>query len=198
MSPLLLQTPDTPAGWLLAVAVVAGVVGAAAAVAAAAAAWTLVARHRELAARARALEHLEGLARDVSALAADRGDLDLRRIEHVLIELRDAQKRLEDVLLRHAEATRAAVLAGDPSTALVPAASGGEMVGERAINRLLAMGYERIQIVTRAEKLAELAARDGEVLVEARKEGVLHKGRVLVRSGRIANVELHPAYSIFP
>ena len=48
------------------------------------------------------------------------------------------------------------------------------------------------------EKLLELVARDGEILIEANKSGVLHKGRVLVRSGRIANVELHPAYSIFP
>jgi len=27
---------------------------------------------------------------------------------------------------------------------------------------------------------------------------VLHKGRVLMRGGRMSDVELHPAYSIFP
>jgi len=192
---LALQTPDTPAGWVLAIA---AVIAAGGAVAAAAAAWTLVRRTREWTAQARGIEHLATLSRDVSALAADRGDLDLRRIEHVLIELRDAQVRLEDVLLRHAESTRAALLSADRSTDVVPAGDGPEALGERATNRLLAMGYERIQIVTRPEKLAELGRRDGEVLVEARRDGVLHKGRLLVRAGRIANVELHPAYSIFP
>jgi hypothetical protein len=192
---LLAQSPDSPVGWVLAIAAVVAAVGA---VTAAAAAWTLVARAREFVGQSRGLEHLPAVARDVAALAADRGDLDLRRIEHVLIELRDAQVRLEDVLMRHAEATRAALLNGEASTALPAIAGGGEALAERAINRLLAMGFERIQIVTRAEKLAELGARDGEVLVEARKGGVLHKGRVLVRTGRIANVELHPAYSIFP
>ena len=189
--------PEIPAEspWLLAlfVACTAAAVGS---VAAAVAAWNLAARARDLARRAPALDRLEDLARDVHSLAQERSDLDLRRVEHVLIELRDAQKRLEDVLLRHAEATREALVRGDGgSVALV---AGGEGLGERTTNRLLAMGYERVQIITRVEKLAELAARDGEILVEARKEGVLHKGRVAVRGGRIASVELHPAYSIFP
>jgi len=184
-----------PAGFDLVLAL-AAVAAAVAAGLAAGAAWSLVARVRELGARAAPLDHLETLARDVRKLTEERGDLDLRRIEHVLIELRDSQKRLEDALLRHAEATREALVRGDGTAAL--AAPAGDGLGERAVNRLLAMGYERIQLVTRHEKLLELVARDGEILVEAQKAGVLHKGRVLVRSGRIANVELHPAYSIFP
>jgi hypothetical protein len=160
--------------------------------------WVLALRARGLERLAPRLDALEEIRAALARLSSQREDLDLRRIEHVLIELRDAQVRLEDVLMRHAEATRAALMNGEASTALPAIAGGGEALAERAINRLLAMGFERIQIVTRAEKLAELGARDGEVLVEARKGGVLHKGRVLVRTGRIANVELHPAYSIFP
>ena len=189
------QGGSADSGWLLALAI-AATVAAVGACLAAAATWRMLARVREVADRTRALEHLEELTRDVRALASDRSDLDLRRIEHVLVELRDTQIRLEDALLRHAEATREAILRGDSSTALaIPA---GDGIGERAVNRLLALGYERVQLVTRAEKLAELSTRDGEILVEARRDGVLNKGRVLVREGRIANVELHPAYSIFP
>jgi hypothetical protein len=178
---------------VLALAALVAAVGAGLA---AAAAWTLVTRVRELGARAAPLEHLATLSRDVRTLSEARGDLDLRRVEHLLIELRDSQVRLEDALLRHADATREALVRGDSTAAL--AAPAGDGLGERAVNRLIAMGYERIQLVTRHEKLLELVARDGEILVEANKAGVLHKGRVLVRSGRIANVELHPAYSIFP
>lgn len=194
--PLLAPAALAPAdGWSLVLALCA-VAAAVAAGLAAAAAWQLQARVRELGARAAPLEHLSALARDVHALSEERADLDLRRVEHILIELRDSQVRLEDALLRHADATREALVRGDSTSAL--AAPAGDGLGERAVNRLIAMGYERIQLVTRHEKLLELVARDGEILVEANKSGVLHKGRVLVRSGRIANVELHPAYSIFP
>lgn len=173
------------------------VVGALAAAAAAAGAWILVARQRALLRQLKELDRVAEIEAEVKKLVADRDDLDLRRLEHVLVELRDDQRRLEDVLLRHAEAATAASLRGEPSTA-VALPTGGGAVGERAINRLLALGFERVQLVTRADKLAEIGAQGGEVLVEARREGVLHKGRVLVRGGAIADVEMHPAYSIFP
>ncbi|MEM7310543.1 MAG: hypothetical protein AAF682_27960 [Planctomycetota bacterium] len=196
MLPPLLVAQTTPATWPQLVLVALAAVAALGACAAAVAAWTVASRGRELLDRTAVLGELEELSRSVRGLAEHRSDLDLRRVEHVLIEIRDANQRLEDVLLRHAEATREALVKGDGS---LPAATpGSDGLGERAVNRLLALGYERIQIVTRVEKLAELTARDGEILVEARKDGVLHKGRVLVRSGRISNVELHPAYSIFP
>ena len=35
-------------------------------------------------------------------------------------------------------------------------------------------------------------------VVEARREGVLQKGRVVVRAGALTEVEMKPAYSIFP
>jgi len=117
-------------------------------------------------------------------------------VEHLLIDLRDAQQRLEDALLRSLEAVRGPALAGEGAGP--GSASGGEGLGERVVNRLLALGYERAQIVTPSEKLLELAADDGEVLVEARQGGVLHKGRIVVRGGRLTDVDVHPSYSIFP
>ena len=158
--------------------------------AAAAGVWTLVARLKELRADARSLEVLEELKQRLDRLVAERGDLDLRRLEHLLIDLRDGSRRVEEALLRVHEARPV------ESEALVPLATAG--LGERVVNRLLALGYEKIELVTRAGELGELAGDEAEVLVEARREGMLHKGRVRVRGGRIEGVEIQPAYPIFP
>jgi len=150
-SPLAGGTPPwmTEAAFWLAVAAILGAAAATVGV------WTIVARLRDLHEDGRRLEVLEEIDAKLGKLVAERDDLDLRRIEHVLLDLRDTQKRLEDAILRTVESGHAA---GDPGTrALVPAGSQGQhsalSLGERVINRLLAMGYERVQIITRAEKL---------------------------------------------
>ena len=154
--------------------------------------WLQLGKLRGLEGRTSQLDRLDDVQALLAKLAKDREDLDLRRIEHLLVDLRETQERLEDALLRAVESAGAR-----PETvALVPQAPDG--LAERVTNRLLALGYERVQIVTRTEKLMELATSGGEILVEARRQGVLHKGRVIVRGGRIADVEIHPAYSIFP
>ena len=188
--------------WMMEAAFWLAVAAFLAAAAATVGVWTIVARLRDLHEDGRRLEVLEEIDAKLRKLVAERGDLDLRRIEHVLLDLRDTQKRLEDATLRTLESGRGAA-GGDTGTpGLVPAGSAAlhspPSVGERVTNRLLAMGYERVQVITRAEKLVELASKDGEVMVEARRDGVLHKGRVLMRGGRMSDVELHPAYSIFP
>ena len=157
--------------------------------------WTLVLRMREVQREASRLAVLDELQHKLSELVAHREDLDLRRVEHLLIDLRDTQVRLEDALLRSLEAPHRTP---EGDGAILEPAAGREAVGERVVNRLLALGYERVQIVTRPESLGELARQDGEVLVEARRDGVLHKGRVVIRAGRLADVEINPTYSIFP
>lgn len=198
---LLLLEETTAAGgappWMLETAFWLAVGAFLAATVAAAGVWTVVARLRDLGEEGHRLEVLEEIDAKFGKLVAEREDLDLRRLEHILLDMRDTQKRLEDVFLRTVESGLGRSATGEPGTELmVPA--GAPAIGERVTNRLLAMGYERVQIITRTEKLAELASKDGEVMVEARREGVLHKGRVLMRSGRMGDVELHPAYSIFP
>jgi hypothetical protein len=154
--------------------------------------WLLLRRVGELArlgTRLDALGEIHGLlARHVG----QRGDLDLRRIEHALLEMRDGQRRLEGLLLRTVEGARAGQ-AG--------ATSGGGLA-ERIVDRLLVLGYERVQLVSPP---AELAAADGgggggelEVLVEAHRNGVLCKGRARLRAGTLVDVEMKPAYSTFP
>ena len=185
-----LQLPEwmPEAAFWLSVAALLGVLAVAVGV------WTLVSRLRELRAESRSLAVLEELDRKLGRFIAGREDLDLRRLEHLLVDLRDGQKRVEDALLRTLESGRT----GTTSTSDLVLPTAPETVAERVTNRLHALGYERVQIVTRTEKLLELVSRDGEVAIEAHREGVLYKGRVLLRSGRIADVEVHPTYSIFP
>jgi len=155
--------------------------------------WLVHARLERLAAGLAPLGALAELERSVRAALAERDGADLRRIEHLLIELRDGGRRLEEQLLRLAEARSALA---EPGTALVPVAPAS--VAERIQNRLYALGYERVELVTPAAEVEALAQGAGEVRVEARREGALCKGRVRLRAGRIEAVQLEPAYPIFP
>jgi hypothetical protein len=193
---MLEASSPAPPDWLLTglpwIVLVFGLLLAACAVAL----WMLVAHARGLERLERRLAVLEELAALLRKLTSEREDIDLRRLEHVVIDIRDGQKRTEDVLLRAVEAQvkqAAGGRNGKPSAALP-----GPTLGERVVNRMLALGYERVQIVSPPESIARLSDADGEILVEAHRQGALHKGRVLVRSGTISDVELQPSYSIFP
>lgn len=147
-------------------------------------------------ARCSALERLNEVATQVEKLAKTHGELDLRRIEHVLIDLRDGQKRVEDRMLGALEAQGGRSLS---ASALEPAYQALQStLPERIVTRLLALGYERIQFVTPVSEVQKLSATDGEVAIEARRDGAACKGRVLVRNGVIADLQLQSAYSIFP
>jgi hypothetical protein len=152
--------------------------------------WTLVKRSEELAARLAALESLEEIQRALARALAQREGLDLRRIEHLLVDLCAGTKRVEERLARTEE------LRASASDMLVPALA--PTLGERVLNRLTALGYERVEIVTPTEALEDFAGSSGDVLVEARRDGVLCKGRVRVRGGRIDSVQLQPAFPVFP
>ena len=143
----------------------------------------------------RAADELVELRERVTRWVGDRESLDLRRIEHVLVDVRDGQQRVEDVLLRTVElATRPAREAETPTTSIDP-----DALVERITNRLLALGYDRVQVVTSRAELEVLPLEGrGEVLVEARRGGVAHKGRVLLNGGRIADIDMQPPYAMFP
>ncbi len=154
--------------------------------------WLILGRLRELHKSTSELGRLEELSASVKKIAADRSDLDLRRVEHVLIEIRDAERRLEDALVRLSE-SRAAPAGFERSS---PTSS--VSLAERVTTRLLALGYERVQLVTPLGELEKFADADGEVLIEARRGGVPCKGRVLVRGGALSDVEIKNAYATFP
>ena len=136
-----------------------------------------------------------------SRLVAERSDIDLRRIEHVLLDQREALTRLEDALLSTVQ--QAFAQRANDSAAAPPARERGpgdraDDLGERIVNRLIAMGYERVQIVTARDELEALGEERAEVGLEAKKLGVLYKGRAIVQGGRIADVDMKPPYAMFP
>lgn len=149
--------------------------------------WMLLARARTIEARLRELERLEPIQSGLTKLGQAREGLDLRRLEHVLIDMRDGQKRLEQRLMQLAES-------GAPEAERKAVAP----IAERIVNRLLAMGCERIQIVTPGDELPDPGCGSGEVLVEARRAGAGCKGRVIVRDGTIAAIDLKSTHSMFP
>jgi hypothetical protein len=158
--------------------------------------WLALARLKRMEAKAAHLERLERIEGLVEQLKGERGELDLRRLEHVLIDIRDGQKRVEDrmlaVLERPGGATR--------SAGALEAASAGTAaaLADRIVTRLLALGYERVHLVTPAEEIGAMIAGEGAVTVEARREGAACKGRVVVRRGAIVDVQLQSAYTAFP
>jgi hypothetical protein len=160
------------------------------------AAWTCVARLKRIEARLSELDRLGELKAAIQPLVGEHRDLDLRRVEHVLIDIRDGQRRVEDRLLSVIEGAQQR---GLQSGALEPAAaSTASALADRVVTRLLALGYERVQLVTPREDLPALLERDGDILVEARRDGAPCKGRVSVRGGMLTDVQIQAAYSAFP
>ncbi len=154
--------------------------------------WTLIQHARRIEVYAARLQALESVAAALKGLGSGGKELDLRRIEHVLIEIRDGQKRLDDELLATLQSERARGLEAFPAQGV----SVG--LGDRVVNRLVALGYERVQLLTPASEVAAFAQGDGEIVVEARRYGALCKGRVHVRDGLLADVQLQPTYGAFP
>lgn len=153
----------------------------------------LVRRVGALAERLGGLRRLESLDQRLKGLAESQGALDLRRLEHVLVDLRDSQRRSEERIAQALEARehegRVEPAPGAPAPARLP---------ERVINRLVAMGFERIELLTPASEFDALVEGEGEVRVEARRSGATYKGRVLIKQGAIVEVALRPPYEIFP
>ncbi|MEC7232407.1 MAG: hypothetical protein VXW31_05680 [Planctomycetota bacterium] len=88
------------------------------------------------------------------------------------------------------------------SAAGVPGVAGGPESPARLIQRvrahLAALGYEAIEIVTPSAELEAEQAFIGEIVVEARRGGTVHKGRATLDDGVIVDVELRPAHRLFP
>jgi hypothetical protein len=174
----------------------------------AAAVWVLVVRLGKVEKKLASLDRLEEIQKAITKTQEDAGALDLRRIEHALIDIRDGQKRVEDRTLAVLEAAQggpripgALVTTGAaPGSGSPPGSTSGSALADRLVTRLLALGYERIQLVTPLAKIAELAEgkTDGEVSVEARRDGAACKGRISVKQGAIADVQIQSAYSVFP
>lgn len=133
-------------------------------------------------------------------MAESHGDIELRRLVNVLIDIREGQKRQEERLLSLGDA-----LAQRREEAIAPERpgpvaedGGGVALRDRIVSRLLALGFARIELLTDADQLEALVGGDGEVPVEARRAGAWHKGRVVIRSGSIADVTLRASFEAYP
>ena len=193
-----LESALDPTLWVLffvAIAAAAGAVGV----------WMLVSRAARLEGGLAHLDKLDDVTATLEKLASNQDGLDLRRLEHVLIDIRDGQKRVEERMLEIVEShARGAVFSQGTSEGsatravdLAGAAAGGALA-DRIVTRLLALGYERIVLVTPSEDQGRIAREGGAIVVEAKRDGAACKGRVLVADGRIADIQIQSAYSTFP
>ena len=141
------------------------------------------------------LKELEGLARleeSLKELREGAQGVDLERVEHLLEDLRDANRRIGRQLIdlneqRVSEAPR--------EEGARPA---GPLLAERITNRLIVLGCERIELLVGAGDLERVAAEGGEVGFEARRDGAMAKGRVEVADGRLVNVDISTSHQMFP
>lgn len=150
----------------------------------------------EVGSRLDRIDQLEDIRSGVQRVADEHGNLDLRRVEHALLDIRDGQKRMEDRLIQAVEAIHARTdtpVESDPEQS-------ARVLADRVYGRLIALGYEQVHLLTPIADLEALASGDdeGEVLVEARRSGAQCKGRVVIKGGVILDVELRSVYSAFP
>lgn len=152
------------------------------------------------------LERMDtSLARLLDEPSAPDVEVDLRPVEDALRLLGEEQRRHTDRVVQALDAVREAAarsLAAEPPEPPAPVVVESRVLPEslvdRVVDRLLALGYERVEFVTPAEQLESVFQRGGEVRVEARRDGAPHKGRVVVREGRIDDVHLRSSYETFP
>ena len=139
---------------------------------------------------------LESLARSLEGREAGAGHGEADRVVAALEELRaahDASAREMADRLQEALAALAARGAGGPSTG---AAAASPTEATRA--HLEALGYTDVTVVTPAEELTAERLADGAVIVEARREGATHKGKVLFKGGAPVEVQLQNGHGMFP
>jgi hypothetical protein len=156
--------------------------------------WQILARIKSAEKHFERLQDLAVLRERVERLAGAQPELDLRRLEHVLLDLRDASKRTEERLLALAEGQ----LARSGPGLVVSGSAGSALLSERIVTRMLSLGYERVQLVTPQAELEPLLGGEGTVALEARRDGVSCKGRVKIKAGAIQDVQMQAAYSAFP
>ncbi|MEZ6021826.1 MAG: hypothetical protein R3F17_17560, partial [Planctomycetota bacterium] len=127
----------------------------------------------------RTAELLERIEGQLETLLKDQAaGLDLRRVEHLLADLREGQKRQA-----RAEQTAAPAAVWNPATG-----DRSLPLADRITARLLAQGFERIELLVEPGEWAQLEGGDGEVRVEARRAGSPYKGRVQIEGGRIGDL----------
>ena len=102
-------------------------------------------------------------------------------LEEALANLSQQQRDQTRAIEAALSAAGAPAVAGEPES---PA-----RLTQRVRAHLAGLGYEGIEIVTRRAEL-EARAFSGAIVVEARRGGSVHKGRVMLEDGVVSDVEL--------
>lgn len=137
-------------------------------------------------------------AADVRADLTRLGD-DLRGlVEGARASGESASRDAVDALRGGLSELRDTLLARGGGAAPEPAPGDAPGVVERIQTRLLALGYTDPVVVTPPEDIAAALDAGGDLVVEARRAGAIHKGRVVLEHGAIADVQLRPSHDIFP
>jgi len=170
----------------------ADLIAAAAAIAGVALLYLLYTRIARVDERLKDLEGLARLEETLKGLKDGATGVDLERVEHLLEDLRDANRRVGRQLIDLTEQTVSESVSQETSRPV------GPLLGERITNRLIVLGCERIELLVGSGDLERIAAEGGEVGFEARRDGALAKGRVEVADGRLVNVDISTSHQMFP
>lgn len=106
-----------------------------------------------------------------------------RRLVHAVGELRKDLQELKDA---------SAASVSQPSS---PEGDKPQSMEAVVCGHLTADGYTDIQLLS---DLTQLNGRSGRVVFEARRTGVMHKGHVNLKDGRVVDENVRAAYSAFP
>jgi hypothetical protein len=141
-------------------------------------------------------EALQSLARATEAQAGSGPSKDTDRILAALEDLQAAQAASAKAAADRLHEALAAVVASGAGAAGREVETLGPLDAAREF--LLGLGYSDVKVVTPASEVTPELLAGGAVVVEARREGATHKGKVLFEAGAPSEAQLQGGHGMFP
>jgi len=141
-------------------------------------------------------EALQSLARATEAQAGAEGSRDTDRILAALADLQAAQSASAQAVADRLQEALAALAASGAGGGAAQVAALGPL--EAAREYLQGLGYSDVKVVTPAAEITPELLAGGAVVVEARREGATHKGKVLFEAGSPSDAQLQGGHGMFP
>lgn len=141
-------------------------------------------------------EALQSLARATEAQAGSGPSKDTDRILAALEELQAAQSASAKAAADRLQEALAAVAASGAGAAGREVETLGPL--DAARDFLHGLGYSDVKVVTPASEVTPELLAGGEVVVEARREGATHKGKVHFKAGAPSEAHLQGGHGMFP
>lgn len=142
-------------------------------------------------------DRLLGIGESLARVRSDRVEALLDRLHEDLQDLTEATASVRTAVVQIPTPTIELPPAPPPTAApLVAETAWSERICGLVETRLQELGYRRVQILSDLSALDP--GQDLELRVEAERQGMPNKGRVLVRNGRVLDVALQSAATMFP